>query len=135
MRKTIRRSKFGYALAAVLCFVGVAAMLVVLWETWPQISSSPEPLSAFWEALWATQLAPIPGIKLRLIALTVFSAAMLGIGGAVLLYSRQWFYLPGERVKLQCPFCKKLWKARHYPEGQVLCPHCHHQVNAAIAAE
>lgn len=131
----IRRSKFGYALAAVFFLAGVAAIMVVLWEAWPQISSSPEPLSAFWEALWAMELAPVPGISLRLIALAVFSAAMLGTGVAVLLFSRQWFFLPGERVKLQCSFCKKIWKARHYPEGRVLCPHCHHQVSAIIAAE
>lgn len=135
MRMTIRRSKFGYALTAVFFLAGIVAILIVLSETWPQVSSSSEPLSAFWEALWVMELAPVPGINLKLIALAVFSAAMLSTGVAVLLFSRQWFFLPGERVTLQCSFCKKVWKAKHYPEGRALCPHCHHQVPAAIAAE
>lgn len=131
MKGTIRRYKLGYIVSATLCLIGLIALLVVLWKTWPQLSSNPNPLSAFWNSLWEEQLSLIPGVQFKLLYFIILAAATLISGAAMFAFSRQWFFLPGKTMRLQCPFCKKYWKAS-YDRGQILCPHCRHLVHPRI---
>lgn len=128
MKRTIRRYKLGYVLGGALCFIGLASILFVVWKAWPQISSSPDPLSHFWTFLWEEQLSLVPSVELKLSYFAILAATMLIAGTTVLMYSRQLFFLPGKTMTLRCPFCKKQWLAS-YDRGQVLCPHCHHLVH------
>lgn len=131
LRRTIRRYRLGYVLGAILCFIGLAALAVVGWKVWPQISSSVDPVSTFWTFLWEEQLSLIPGVEFKPMYLIVLSGATLTSGAAVLAFSRQWFFLPEEMKKLQCPFCKKQWTAS-FDRGQVVCPHCNHLVHPRL---
>lgn len=132
LERTIRRYKLGYAFSATLCFIGIAALFVVMRETWPEVSSNSNPLSTFWSLLWTKQFSPIPGVEFKLMYLVVLAAATLTSGAAVFAFSRQWFSLPGKTIRFQCPFCKKYWMASH-DRGQVVCPHCHHLVHPKMS--
>lgn len=129
--RTIRRYKLGYIVGATLCLIGLIALLVVLWRAWPQLSSNPNPIAAFWNSLWEEQLSLIPGVQFKLLYFIILAAATLISGAAVFAFSRQWFFLPGRIMRLQCPFCKKYWKTS-YDRGQILCPHCRHLVHPRI---
>ncbi len=106
----------------------------MLWNAWPSVTSSAEPLSAFWAFLWEEQLNIISGIEFKMMYLVILAAVAIPSGIAVLMFSRQWFFLPGRTISLQCPFCKKLWHAS-YDRGQVLCPHCHHLIHPKMIEE
>ncbi|NIO36455.1 hypothetical protein GTO27_02000 [Candidatus Bathyarchaeota archaeon] len=128
MKRTIRRYKLGYVLGGTLCLIGFASTLFMVWKAWPQISSNPDPLSYLWAFLWEEQLSLVTGVELKLAYFAILAAIMLIAGAIVLMYSRQWFFLPERTMTLRCPFCKKQWLAS-YDRGQVLCPHCHHLVH------
>jgi hypothetical protein len=134
LKKAIRRYKLGYALAAILCFIGVIALLTVVWIIWPQIASSPDPFSVFWTSLWEEQVNWISGIEFKLMYFVILAATTLPLGVIVFAFSRQWFFLPGNVIKLQCPFCKRFWRAR-YDGGQVLCPHCQHLIHPRMSED
>ncbi len=134
MKRTIRRYKLGYALSATLCLIGTAALLLVILKTWPEVSSNSSPLSIFWDSLWRDEPSLVPGVQFKLMYFMILAAATLTSGAAVLRFSRQCFFLPDKEMKLQCPFCKKQWKAS-YDRGQVLCPHCHHLVHPKMIEE
>ena len=122
--RILRRQKSGYTLSLILCLIGITALFVALWKTWPKVSSSQHSFSDFWTLLWTEQLDFIPGIEFKLAYLAILGTAMLISGIVVLVLSRQWFYLPaGETVLFQCPFCKKQWKA-HKGQELVNCPYC-----------
>jgi hypothetical protein len=134
VKKAVRRYKLGYALGTMLCVIGVMALLTVVWRTWPQIASSPDPAAVFWTALWEQQLSLISGVDVKLMYFLVLAATTLTSGALVLAYSSQRFFLPGNVMKLQCPFCKRFWHAR-YDRGQVLCPHCQHLIHPRMIEE
>jgi hypothetical protein len=132
MKRILRRQRSGYALALTLCLIGVAAILVTLWKTWPQASSAQDPVSTFWALLWTKSLELIPGIEFQLAYLTILGVVSIAVGIVVWILSRQWFFLPGETVLLQCPFCKKTWRSIR-DKALVHCPHCRQLVHPTMA--
>lgn len=134
LTKAIRRYKFGYVFGVVLCIISCMVIAFAVWKTWPEISGNVNPLSAFWDFLWVEEIDLVPGVEFKLTYLVVLAGALLCLGVGVIAFSRQWFFLPGKTMKLQCPFCKKFWRAG-YNRGQVLCPHCRHLVHPRIIEE
>jgi hypothetical protein len=128
LKRIIRRYRLGYVVAATLCSIGLLALSVVLWKTWSQVYSTTNPISTFWDSLWKEQLSLIPGVQFKLAYFMILAAVTLISGIAVFAFSRQGFFLPSNIMRLQCPFCKKYWRAS-YDRGQVLCPHCRHLVH------
>ena len=110
MKRILRRQKSAYALSLMLCLLGVTALFVTLWKTWSKVSSAQNPFSVFWALLWSEQLNFIPGIEFKLAYVIILGAVLLISGVVIWALSRQWFYLPGETVWLQCPFCKHRWR-------------------------
>ena len=131
LTKTIRRYKFGFVFGVMLCITGCMLISYAVWKGWSEISNSTNPLSAFWDFLWIENIDLIPIVEFRLVYLVVLAGAILCLGVGVIAFSRQWFFLPGKTMKLQCSFCKKFFKAG-YNTGQVLCPHCRHLVHPRI---
>jgi len=131
MRRILRRQRSGYALSFLLWLLGIAALLLVFWKTWPSVYTANNPFSAFWESLWNEMLDFIPGVEFRLVYLIVFASAMLVTGVIVFGLSRQWFLVGGEDQTLQCPWCKNYWKTKSHASrpAMVLCPHCRHMVH------
>jgi DNA-directed RNA polymerase subunit RPC12/RpoP len=126
--KILRRQKSAYVLSLILCSLGIAALLVTLWKTWPQISSVRDPFSTFMASLWEEELDFVPGIEFRLVYLFILGDAMLVSGVVVYVLSVQWLYLPGKAVWYRCPFCKKDWRSRG-DKALVHCPHCRQLVH------
>jgi len=134
LRSKVLRYKLGYALAATLCAIGLVALLFVIWKTLPEVSDNTDPVSAFWEYLWEEQLDFIPGVKFKPVYLVILATIMLTAAVGVFAFSRQRLFIPDKTIKLQCPFCKKYWRAS-YDRGQVLCPHCSHLVHPRMVVE
>ena len=128
MRTILRRQKSGYALSLILCIIGLTALIVTLWKTWPEVSSAQDPVSAFWTLLWTQKLDFIPSIEFKLVYLTILGTVSIIVGVTILVLSRQRLSLPGETILLQCPFCKKRWRSIR-DKGLVQCPHCNKLVH------
>lgn len=132
MSKTIRRQKTGYALSLIFCLVGITALFVALWKTWPEVSLANNPISTFWALLWRDQLGLIPGVGFKLAYLIILGTIMIVSGVVVLALSRQRFYLPTEEIVLfQCSFCRKQWRG-HKSKEITNCPQCHKQTYPRI---
>lgn len=131
MVKILRRQKSAYALSAVLCLLGLTALSITLWKTWPKISSAENPLSTYWTLLWNEQLEFVPGIGFKLAYLLISATVLFGSAVLVWALSRKWFYLPGDIVLFQCPFCNKKWRATE-DKALVHCPHCNQLVHPRI---
>lgn len=129
--RTLRRQKCAYALCLVLCLVGLSVISIAIWKTWEEASSAENPLSAFWSLLWTERLDLIPSIEFKLAYLVILGFAMLFTAVGIWALSRQWFYLPGETVLVQCSFCKKKWTASG-DKGLVHCPHCRQLIHPKI---
>lgn len=134
LTRAIRRYRFGYVFGVVLCVVSCMVFVFVVWRGWSVISGNANPLSVFWDFLWAEEIALVPSVEIKLMYVVVLAGGLMFLGVGVIAFSRQWFFLPGKTMKLQCPFCKKFWRAG-YNSGQVLCPHCRHLVHPKIAEE
>lgn len=134
MKKTLRRQKSAYVLSSILCFVGLAGLLVAVWKTWPQVSSSENPFSTFGTLLWTERIDFVQGFGFRLIYATVLASTSLIVGIVVLVLSRQWFYLPGKTLMFECPFCKNRWTALG-DKGLVHCPHCQQLIHPKMIDE
>ena len=134
LTKAIRRYKFGFVFGVALCITSCMMIAFTIWKAWSEISSNTDPLSAFWHFLWVGEIDLIPGVEFKLTYLVILAGALLCLGVGVIAFSRQWFFLPGTTMKLQCPFCKKLWKAG-FNRGQILCPHCRHLIHPRIVEE
>jgi uncharacterized Zn-finger protein len=134
MRKVLRRQKSGYALSFVFWFSGLAAVLWVLWRTWPEVSIASNPFSVFWESLWTETLVFLPGVEFKLVYLMVLAAALLVTGFVVFGLSRKWFLLGGTSSWLQCPFCRKRWRTSP-DKALVHCPYCNHLVHPVLVDE
>jgi DNA-directed RNA polymerase subunit RPC12/RpoP len=129
--RILRRQKSAYALALTMCFIGLAALFIPLWEMWPQIFSAEDPFSAFWSLLWRESLNLIPGFDFKLAYFFILGVVMIISGVVIWVLSRQWFYLPGKTVLFQCPFCKKQWRSLS-DKALVHCPHCRQLVHPKI---
>ncbi len=134
MKVILRRQKSAYALSLLFCFFWLGTLLLTLWITWPEVSSAENPLSTYLALLWEESFEFIPGIKFRLLYLTILGDIMLVSGVIIWILSRQWFYLPGKTALLECPFCKKRWKSSP-DKGLVHCPHCRQLVHPRIVHE
>jgi hypothetical protein len=129
--RILRRQKSAYALSLVMSLLGIAALLVTMWEIWPHISSVKDPFSTFLALLWTEKLDFIPGVEFKLIYLVILGDAMLISGVVVYVLSVQWFYLPGTVVWYRCPFCHKDWKSSG-TKALVHCPHCRQLVHPTL---
>jgi len=108
--------------------VGIFALLIVIWKTYPQISTSEDPFSAFLSLLWSEKLTLVSGIEFKLIYLVILADVLLISGVVLWVLSRQWFAVPGNTVWFQCPFCNKKWRSIK-DKALVHCPHCNQLVH------
>jgi len=129
--KILRRQKSAYMLSLIFCLVGIVALLVTLWKTYPQLSSSGDPFSTFLSLLWTEKLTLISGLEFKLIYLVILGDVLLISGVALWILSRQWFLLPGKTVWFQCPFCNKKWRSIG-DKALIHCPHCRQLVHPRI---
>jgi len=123
MRRIIRRKLSGQVLGVLLLLVGVGILFVVFWKAWSAVSASPNVLSAVWSHILTEQVNISSVATLKLTYLSIAAAIFLVLGIVVLGFSRQVFYLSGESVSLQCPYCKNSWRARR-AMGWAECPYC-----------
>lgn len=128
MKKTLRKQKSAYVLSLIFCLVGIVALLVTLWKTYPQLSSSGDPFSTFLSLLWTEKLTLTSALEFKLIYLVILGDVMLISGVILWILSRQWFLLPGKTVLFQCPFCNKKWRSIG-DKALVHCPHCRQLVH------
>lgn len=126
MRKITTRYTTGYALGFALCFVGLTALVAILWSAWPNVSTSNGVFHALEQYLWTKEFEIGLGIRLKLVHLTMMGTATLVLGIFVLVFSQKVLYVE-ENVFLQCPFCKNQWKASR-AKGWGKCPYCNHTV-------
>ena len=131
MKRILRKQKSAYALSLLLCLAGIAALLFTLWKTYPQISSSGDPLSTFLSLLWTEELTLTTDFGFKLVYLVILGDVMLISGVILWILSRQWLLLPGETVWFQCPFCNKKWRSIG-DKALVHCPHCRQLVHPKI---
>jgi hypothetical protein len=123
MRRIIRRKLSGQVLGALLFIVGLGVLLAVLMKAWIGVSASPNLLSALWAYILTEQVSIASLVVLKLVYVTIMGSVFLVMGIVVLGFSRQIFYVSGESVWLQCPYCKNSWRARR-AVGWAECPHC-----------
>jgi DNA-directed RNA polymerase subunit RPC12/RpoP len=123
----IKRS--AYALSLLLCVMGIIALLAILWITWPQVSAARDPFSTFLTLIWTRNLDFIPGFKLAY--LVALGDVMLISGVIVSVFSVRRFYLMGEVVWYQCPWCHKDWRSSGI-KALVHCPNCRQLVHPIL---
>lgn len=128
MKRILRKQKSAYMLSLTFCSVGIVALLITLWKTYPQLSSSADPFSTFLSLLWTEKLTLISGFEFKLIYLVILGDAMLISGVILWILSRQWFLLPGKTTLFQCPFCNKKWRSTE-DKALAHCPHCQQLVH------
>jgi hypothetical protein len=92
-------------------------------KAWAGVSASPNSPSALWAYILTEQVSVASFAVLKLIYVTAMGAVFLVFGMVVLGLSRQIFYVSGESVWLQCPYCKNSWRARR-AVGWAECPYC-----------
>ncbi len=131
MRKILRTQKSAYALSLILFLLGIMAVTVALWKTWPQVSAAGDPFLTFFNLLWSEKVDFIPGFEFRLMYLFVLGDAMLISGVVTWVLSRQLFLVPGKTAWYLCPFCKKKWKSTEN-KALVHCPHCRQLVHPTL---
>jgi len=123
MRQIIRRKPSGQVLGVLLCLVGLGILLVVFWKAWPSVSASSNFLSALGSYILTEQISITSFATLKLTYLTIMATIFLVLGIVAIGFSRQIFYLSGESVSLQCPYCKNSWRARR-AMAWAECPYC-----------
>ncbi|MEM2386059.1 MAG: hypothetical protein QXR01_03730 [Candidatus Bathyarchaeia archaeon] len=131
MKKVLRKQRSIYAFSLSLIIVGIAALALVLWKTYPKLSVSQNPLPTFLSLLWEETINIADVVAFKLIYLVVFGDIALVFGFVLWLLSRQWFTVPGKTVWYECPFCKKRWKAVG-DKALVHCPHCRQLIHPKI---
>lgn len=128
MRQIIRTKQSGLILGIVLCLLGFAALLAVLWKTWPSVSNSANVFSALWSEILNGQMTFGSALTLKMLYVTVGGSILLVAGMIVLGLSRQIFHVSSGPSLLQCPYCKNQWKARR-AMGWAECPYCRKFIN------
>lgn len=128
MHKIIRTKQSGQALGVILFIIGLAAILAVLWKTWPSVSGSSNVLSSLWTQILNQQISLGSTVALKLIYVTIMGTVFLILGLIVLVLSRQIFYVSRGSTLLQCPYCKNQWRARR-AVGWAECPFCRKFIN------
>jgi len=131
MKRILRRQTSAYALSLMLCLVGIMVLLIVVWKTYPQLSSSADPFSTFLSLLWSENLSLISGIEFKLVYLVILGDVMLISGIVLWILSRQWLLVPGNTVWFECPFCNKKWRSIR-DKALVYCPYCRQLVHPRI---
>jgi hypothetical protein len=135
MKRVLRRQKSGYAVSFLFWFFGFAALFLVFWKVWPNVSSAGDnAFSVFWDSLWSVTLDFVPGVEFKLVYLVVFASVMLVTGVIVFGLSRKWFVLGGKDSLLQCPWCKKRWRSSP-DKALILCPYCRQLVHPILVDE
>ena len=109
MRKVLRKSRYGYALGVVLFLIGISAIIYTFWRVWLETGSFNEFLAVFWNLLWTEEIDLVAGISFKLIFLFIFGMTALIFSALILAFSRKWF-VAGEKVLVEYPFCKRRWR-------------------------
>lgn len=128
MRRTLRKQKSAHALSIVSCSIAIVIFLTVTWKTYPQVSSSGDPFSAFLSLLWSEKLTFTSWLEIKLVYLVILADILLIFGVVLWVLSRQWLLVPGTTVRFQCPYCNKKWSAIR-DKALVHCPHCNQLVH------
>jgi len=122
MRIIVRRKLSGHVFGLALCLAGFGILFMVLWNAWPNVSSS-NVLSSLWSYILTEQINLALIGTLKLVYVSILGAIFLFLGVFILAFSRQILYLSSGPVMLQCPYCNNHWKARR-AMGWAECPHC-----------
>ena len=130
MKKVLRKSKFGYALSLILFLLGISAIIIAFWRIWLKTYSMNNFISAFWNLLWTEKFDSIPGLSFKLIFLFIFGIVAIVFSGVIWAFSRKWF-LVGDKVLVECPFCKRRWKTDPQ-KALVHCPFCRQLIHPKI---
>lgn len=131
MKTILRKQKSAYALSIIFISIWLITVLVTIWKTWQEVSSSTDLLSTFLTTLWRENINFISGLQFKLVYLVILGDIMLIAGVITWLLSRKQFLLPGEDTRFKCPFCKKKWKAKGN-KALVHCPHCNQLIHPEI---
>ena len=126
-----RMKRSAYALSLLLFLMGIVALLVTLWITWPQISAARDPFSTFLTLIWTKNLDSIAGLEFKLAYLVALADVLLISGVIVSVFSVRRFYLMGKVVWYQCPWCHKDWTSSGV-KALVHCPHCRQLVHPIL---
>jgi hypothetical protein len=134
MRRVIRRQLSSHVMGILLCLLGLSLLFAVLYKAWAGVSASnsSDLLSSMWSYILTAQLKLGSIVMLRLSYLSIMGTIFLVLGIIVLAYSRQVFYLSGESVLLQCPYCKNQWRTSR-AKGWAECPHCRQFIRPQVA--
>jgi DNA-directed RNA polymerase subunit RPC12/RpoP len=108
--------------------MGIVALLIAVWKTYPQLSSSANPFSTFLSLLWSENLTITSGLEFKLVYLVILGDVMLISGVVLWILSRQWLLVPGNTVWFECPFCNKKWRSIR-DKALVHCPYCRQLVH------
>jgi hypothetical protein len=127
----MRKKSSVQALGIILCLAGLGALFSVLWKAWPTVSVSPNALSTLWSYILTEQIDIASAVVLKLTYLSIMGVIFLILGITVIVFSQQVFYLSGESISLECPYCKNYWKARR-AAGWAECPHCHQFIQPQV---
>ena len=130
MRKILRKSRYGYALGVVLFLIGISAIIYAFWRIWLETGSFNEFLAAFWNLLWTEEINLTAGVSFKLIFLFIFGMTALIFSALILAFSRKWFVV-GEKVLVECPFCKRRWRTDPQ-KALVHCPYCRQLIHPRI---
>jgi hypothetical protein len=98
-------------------------LAIVLWQSWPSVSASPDFFSQLWSTILSEQIEIASVASFRLVYLFVMGIFFLGLGLVAVVLSRQVFYGAGAPAVLKCPYCNNTWRARR-AKGYAECPHC-----------
>jgi len=123
MHRIIRTKQSGQILGSLLCLMGSAALLVVFWKAWPNVSGSTNVFSNLWSEILAGQIAVASLVTVKLLYLTILGTVLLIFGVIALAFSRQIFIVSRGSTLLQCPYCRNQWKAGR-AMGWAECPFC-----------
>lgn len=132
MRRIIRRKLSSHVLGILLCLVGFGILLAVFWKAWSGVSASSNVLSSMWSYILTAQVELASTVTLKLSYLSIMGTIFLVLGIVVIAFSRQIFYLSGESVLLQCPYCKNQWRTSR-AKGWAECPHCRQFIRPEVA--
>jgi len=138
MSMTILRKKTGYALGVLLCVIGIAMLLLVMWKLWDaDVFGSANFFSDFSTTL-GKELDVVSGTGLKFLHVSFIGIILLFVGVGILVARREKIQVVEEvTALLECPRCKNRWeeplgkdqlKSMGYPQVRTLsrrkCSHC-----------